>query len=79
MSPVLNNIEEIFLKNRPFFYEYQVIGTNQKLDDSYHLYLAMGNASDAIKAQADFVTDTNMNDGVAKVVEEFVLKIVPVQ
>ena len=39
----------------------------------------MGNASDAIKAQADFVTDTNMNDGVAKVVEEFVLKIVPVQ
>ena len=43
------------------------------------LGVAMGNASEFIKAQADFVTDTNMNDGVAKVVEEFVLKTVPVQ
>jgi Cof subfamily protein (haloacid dehalogenase superfamily) len=42
------------------------------------LGVAMGNASEAIKAQADFVTDTNMNDGVAKVVEEFILKTVPV-
>jgi Cof subfamily protein (haloacid dehalogenase superfamily) len=41
------------------------------------LGVAMGNASEAIKAQADFVTDTNMNDGVAKVVEEFILKPVP--
>ena len=40
------------------------------MDGSCHLYFAMGNASDAIKVQADFVTDTNMNDGVAKVVEE---------
>jgi hydroxymethylpyrimidine pyrophosphatase-like HAD family hydrolase len=46
---------------------------------SCHLYLAMDNASDAIKAQVDFVTDTNMNDGVAKVVEEVVLKTIPVQ
>ncbi|CRK80280.1 Cof-type HAD-IIB family hydrolase [Neobacillus massiliamazoniensis] len=38
------------------------------------LGVAMGNASEAIKAQADFITDTNMNDGVAKVVEEFILK-----
>lgn len=37
------------------------------------LGVAMGNAPDDIKAIADFVTDTNMNDGVAKVVEEFVL------
>ena len=43
------------------------------------LGVAMGNASDAIKAQEDFVTDTNMNDGVAQVVEEVVLKTVPVQ
>ena len=43
------------------------------------LGMALGNASDVIKAQVDFVTDTNMNDGVAKVVEEFVLKTVPVQ
>jgi hydroxymethylpyrimidine pyrophosphatase-like HAD family hydrolase len=56
-----------------------VIGTNQKLDGSYHLYFAMGNASETIKAQVDFVTDTNMNDGVANVVEEFVLKTIPVQ
>jgi Cof subfamily protein (haloacid dehalogenase superfamily) len=38
------------------------------------LGVAMGNASEEIKAQADFITDTNMNDGVAKVVEEFILK-----
>jgi Cof subfamily protein (haloacid dehalogenase superfamily) len=38
------------------------------------LGVAMGNASEAIKAQADFITETNMNDGVAKVVEEFILK-----
>jgi Cof subfamily protein (haloacid dehalogenase superfamily) len=42
------------------------------------LGVAMGNASEAIKAQADFVTDTNMNDGVAKVVEEFILKTAPI-
>jgi Cof subfamily protein (haloacid dehalogenase superfamily) len=38
------------------------------------LGVAMGNAPDDIKAIANHVTDTNMNDGVAKVVEEFVLK-----
>jgi Cof subfamily protein (haloacid dehalogenase superfamily) len=39
------------------------------------LGVAMGNAPDDIKEIANFVTDTNMNDGVAKVVEEFVLNI----
>jgi hypothetical protein len=34
----------------------------------------MGNAPDDIKEIANYVTDTNMNDGVAKVVEKFVLK-----
>ncbi|MDL4840546.1 Cof-type HAD-IIB family hydrolase [Aquibacillus rhizosphaerae] len=37
------------------------------------LGVAMGNAPDDIKKIADYVTDTNMNDGVAKVVEKFVL------
>lgn len=35
--------------------------------------VAMGNASDEIKALADFVTDTNDADGVAKAVERWVL------
>ncbi|WP_042347864.1 Cof-type HAD-IIB family hydrolase [Bacillus massiliigorillae] len=38
------------------------------------LGVAMGNAPDDIKAVANYVTDSNMNDGVAKVVDEFVLK-----
>lgn len=38
------------------------------------LGVAMGNAPDDIKEIANYVTDTNMNDGVAKVVEKFVLK-----
>ncbi|MEH7484307.1 Cof-type HAD-IIB family hydrolase [Neobacillus drentensis] len=38
------------------------------------LGVAMGNAPDDIKEKANFVTDSNMNDGVAKVVEKFVLK-----
>jgi len=37
------------------------------------LGVAMGNAPDDIKEIANFVTDTNMNDGVAKVVEEYIL------
>ncbi|SEN68656.1 hypothetical protein SAMN04488134_101637 [Amphibacillus marinus] len=37
------------------------------------LGVAMGNAPVAIKDKANFVTDTNMNDGVAKVIEEYVL------
>lgn len=38
------------------------------------LGVAMGNAPDDIKEIANYVTDTNMSDGVAKVVEKFVLK-----
>ncbi len=33
--------------------------------------IAMGNAPDAIKAAAGFVTDTNVNDGVRKAIEKF--------
>lgn len=38
------------------------------------LGVAMGNAPEEIKELADYVTDTNMNDGVAQVVEAFILK-----
>ena len=37
------------------------------------LGVAMGNAPDEVKACAKYVTDTNNNDGVAKVIEKFVL------
>lgn len=35
--------------------------------------IAMGNGSDFIKNQADYVTDTNFNYGVAKAIEKFIL------
>ncbi|UOY91288.1 Cof-type HAD-IIB family hydrolase [Ectobacillus sp. JY-23] len=38
------------------------------------LGVAMGNAPADIKERANYVTDTNMNDGVAKVVETFILQ-----
>ncbi|MBB6696727.1 Cof-type HAD-IIB family hydrolase [Clostridium algidicarnis] len=37
------------------------------------LGVAMGNAPSNIKEEADYVTDTNDNDGVAKVIEKFIL------
>lgn len=37
------------------------------------LGVVMGNANDEIKEQADYVTDTNINDGVAKVINKFIL------
>ena len=36
------------------------------------LGVAMGNAVDAVKAVAGYITDTNENDGVAKVIEKFI-------
>jgi hydroxymethylpyrimidine pyrophosphatase-like HAD family hydrolase len=33
--------------------------------------IAMGNAVDELKAQAEFVTDTNNNDGIAKALHKF--------
>ena len=36
--------------------------------------IAMGNAPDEVKAIADYVTDTNNNDGVAKALTKFVLE-----
>ena len=37
------------------------------------LGVAMENGIDKVKAIADYVTDTNDNDGVAKAIEKFVL------
>jgi Cof subfamily protein (haloacid dehalogenase superfamily) len=37
------------------------------------LGVAMGNGEDFVKQAADFVTDTNNNDGVAKAIEKFIL------
>lgn len=37
------------------------------------LGVAMENASDKIKKQVDYITDLNDNDGVAKVIEKFIL------
>lgn len=42
------------------------------------LGVAMGNAPDAIKEIANYVTDSNNHDGVAKVVEDFILSKVEV-
>lgn len=47
---------------------------DQEMIEFAGLGVAMGNAPDDIKKIADHVTATNMNDGVAIVVEEFVLK-----
>ncbi|BDU51618.1 Cof-type HAD-IIB family hydrolase [Haliovirga abyssi] len=38
------------------------------------LGVAMGNAHEEIKEIADYITDTSMNDGVAKLIEKFILK-----
>ena len=35
--------------------------------------VAMGNASTKVKATADYVTDNNNNDGLAKAIEKLVL------
>ncbi|YCA45360.1 Cof-type HAD-IIB family hydrolase [Bacillus sp. JZ8] len=37
------------------------------------LGVAMGNAPDDIKEKANYVTDTNMNDGIPKALEKFIL------
>lgn len=37
------------------------------------LGVAMGNAQDKVKEVADAITDTNMNDGVAKAIQQFIL------
>jgi len=36
--------------------------------------VAMGNANENVKKKSDFITDSNDNDGVAKVIEKFIFK-----
>lgn len=38
------------------------------------LGVAMGNGNQIIKKEADYITDTNQEDGVAKVIEKFILE-----
>ena len=38
------------------------------------LGIAMGNAFDEVKEAADYITDSNDNDGVAKAIEKFILQ-----
>ena len=38
------------------------------------LKIAMGNADEALKLKADYITDTNNNDGVAKAIKKFVFE-----
>ncbi|QHA90299.1 Cof-type HAD-IIB family hydrolase [Bacillus sp. N1-1] len=47
---------------------------DQEMIEFAGLGVAMGNAPDDIKKISDYITDTNENDGVAKVVEKFLLK-----
>ena len=44
----------------------------EQFDESYWSF-AMGNASDYIKSHANFVADTNENDGVTKAIRKYVL------
>ena len=37
------------------------------------LGIAMGNATEEVKMAADYITDTNENEGVAKAIERFIL------
>ena len=39
------------------------------------LSVAMGNGLDLLKDAANYITDTNNNDGVARAIENFVLNV----
>ncbi len=56
----------------------QVLAAGDSLNDIKMIQaagvgVAMGNAQDAIKQAADYVTETNEQDGVGKAIEKFVL------
>ena len=57
----------------------ELLAAGDSLNDLAMVQLArigvvMGNASDEMKKHADYITDTNGEDGVAKAIERFVLK-----
>ncbi|MFC3911921.1 sugar-phosphatase [Pseudaeromonas sharmana] len=49
-------------------------GNDAHMIDFAGLGVAMGNATDALKQQADYITLSNEDDGVAHVIEKFILK-----
>ena len=58
--------------------EHQLMAAGDSLNDipmirMARIGVAVGNAEEAVKAEADYVTDSNQEDGVAKVIEKFVL------
>lgn len=67
-----------FLMDRLGITKDHLMACGDSPNDSRMIQLArigvvMGNASDHMKEQADYVTDTNNEDGVAKAIEKFVL------
>lgn len=50
-------------------------GNDYEMIEFAGLGIAMGNANPKIKEIANYVTDSNDNDGVAKAIEKFILKI----
>lgn len=45
------------------------------MKDSVYTFVAMGNAEEYVKGQADYVTDSNDNNGVAKGIEKLIFNI----
>lgn len=71
-------------KGTAFSYLFRMLGINKEntaafgdnandvsLADAAGLFVAMDNSSDEFKKRADIVTDTNENDGVAKILNKF--------
>lgn len=57
--------------------EVMAIGDNENdilMIQNAGIGIAMGNAIEKVKEIADYVTDTNINDGVAKAIEKYVLQ-----
>ncbi len=48
-------------------------GNDHHMIEYAGLGVAMGNATDATKALANYIIDTNNNAGVAKVIQKFIL------
>ena len=49
-------------------------GNDLAMFSTVGLAVCMGNGSELAKAHADYITDTNDNDGISKAIEKFVLK-----
>ena len=49
-------------------------GNDLPMFDYAKLKIAMENGSEALKQKADYITDTNNNDGVAKAIRKFIFE-----